>query len=154
MGSKIQRKVLLVVFVASDSSNILALGMDCVCVVIYQLLNCGRAQARKRKSSPIEPLKAKATNAEICRPNVLCCWSIVSVDKEMLTCYLWLPPSWIEIILVTAVQLMLITNQRPRFFLRSTFRPISSQYGEAGLIQWKCNFVSQWEGSKISVLPV
>ena len=26
--------------------------------------NWGRAQARKRKSSPMEPLKAKATNAE------------------------------------------------------------------------------------------
>ena len=29
----------------------------------YQLLNCGRAQARKRKRRPMEPLKAKATRA-------------------------------------------------------------------------------------------
>ena len=27
-----------------------------------QLLNCGRAQARKSKSIPMEPLKANATN--------------------------------------------------------------------------------------------
>ena len=106
--------------------------VGCVCV-IYQLLNWGRAQARKRKSSPMEPLKAKATNAEkecLSSESVLW-WSIChspSFDKEMLTCYLWLPPSWIEIILVTAVQLMPTANQRPSFFLWSTFQPISWQH--------------------------
>ena len=48
------------------------------------------------------------------------------VDKEMLTRYLWLPPSWIEIILVTAVQLMPTSNERPSFPCSSTFPPTSS----------------------------
>jgi len=29
----------------------------------YQLLNCGKAQARNRNKRPIEPVKAKATKA-------------------------------------------------------------------------------------------
>ena len=77
-----------------------------------------------------------------------------SVDKEMLTSYLWLPPSWIEITLVTAVQLMPTANQSPSCFLWSTFQPISLPHGEAALIQWLCNFVLQWERSTIAVRPV
>ena len=71
------------------------------------------------------------------------------VDKEMLTRYLWLPPSWIEIILVTAVQLMPTSNERPSFPCSSTFPPTSFQHGEAGLIRCQCGLVSQWGVSRI-----